>query len=172
VPAVVILIWWGIRSVDKRLNKPSLKIFDRVSKIIMPLKPLGRDQPKPEAPEQTRQDPAALRRRPATLPHSPASNAAAYGQRADRQVQEATSPSGRAFLLSKGPGSAREKRWAAREEAAGTGSAGFGRSGRALGKPRGLTKIDGKKGDFNQDGTPPAAQRAKTWPPPPESTKW
>ena len=51
-----ILILVGIRSVDySSLNKPSLEdLSDRVSKIIMPLKPPGKALPKPEAPKVRR----------------------------------------------------------------------------------------------------------------------
>ncbi|MDB5047671.1 MAG: putative abductin-like protein [Fibrobacteres bacterium] len=160
-----ILILVGIRSVDySGLNKPSLEdLSDRVSKIIMPLKPLGRDELKPEA---AKNKPAKTR----TAAPAKAGDASAFA-RIERsrhtvseqigKVQERITKAAVLSILSgKGPGSA-GKAVGRQGRSSGDGFAGFGDLDARLGNLEGLTKIDGKKGDFNQDGTPPARTKGE-----------
>jgi TonB family protein len=154
-----ILILVGIRSVDySGLNKPSLEdLSDRVSKIIMPLKPLGKEAPKVEAAKK-----AAAKAR--SVPAGKPGDASAFA-RIERsrhtvseqivKVQERITKAAVLSILSgKGPGSA-GKAVGRQGRSGGDGFAGFGDLDARLGNLEGLTKIDGKKGDFTQDGSPP-----------------
>ncbi|MDB5106946.1 MAG: TonB family C-terminal protein [Fibrobacteres bacterium] len=158
-----ILILVGIRSIDySSLDKPSLEdLSDRVSKIIMPLKPPGKAPPKPEAPKGG----TGSQRRP--IPGSPG-DASALGriERSRRtvteqigQVQERITKAAVLSILSgKGPGTT-GKTVGRAPGGGGDKFAGFGDLDSKLDNIEGLTKFDGKKGDFNQDGTPPPSSK-------------
>jgi periplasmic protein TonB len=158
---IFILILVGIRSVDySELNKPTLEdLSDRVSKIIMPLKPLGKAPPKPEAPK------AGSSQTPRRAPAGAPGDASALGriERSRRtvteqvaQVQERITKAAVLSILSgKGPATSGKSVGRARS-GGGDKFAGFGDLDARLGSLEGLTKFDGKKGDFNQDGAPPA----------------
>ncbi len=156
-----ILILVGIRSVDySSLNKPTLEdLSDRVSKIIMPLKPPGKAIPKPEEPKSGAGP--VKRRAPAGAP----GDASALG-RIERSRKTVTEQIGhvqeritKAAVLSilSGKGPATSGRSVGRGQNSGKSDkfAGWGDMDSKLGSLEGLTKFDGKPGDFNQDGTPP-----------------
>ncbi|MEO6095071.1 MAG: AgmX/PglI C-terminal domain-containing protein [Fibrobacteria bacterium] len=156
---IFILILVGIRSVDySELNKPSLEdLSDRVSKIIMPLKPLGKAPPKPEAAMGGSR---RARRTPAGSP----GDASALGriERSRRtvteqvaQVQERITKAAVLSILS-GKGPATSGRAVGRARGGGEKFAGFGDLDARLGSLEGLTKFDGKQGEFNRDGASPA----------------
>jgi TonB family protein len=156
-----ILILVGIRSIDySKLDKPNLEeLSDRVSKIIMPLKPPGKPQPKPEAPKTG----------PAKAAHATAAGAksdASALARIERsrttvskqivKVQERITKAAVLSILSgKGPATAGKSVGRQGKPSGGDGFAGFGDLDSRLGSLEGLTKFDGKKGEFNQDGAPP-----------------
>jgi protein TonB len=155
-----ILILVGIRSVDySALNKPTLEdLSDRVSKIIMPLKPPGKAIPKPEEPKAGAG--AAKRRAPVGAP----GDASALG-RIERSRKTVTEQIGKvqeritkaavlSILSGKGPATA--GRTVGRSAGKSDKFAGWGDLDSKLGSIEGLTKFDGKQGDFNQDGAPPA----------------
>jgi TonB family protein len=153
-----ILALVGIRSIDySSLNKPSLEdLSDRVSKIIMPLKPPGKAPPKPDAPKGGS---GGTRR---AAPGSPG-DASALGriERSRRtvteqigQVQERITKAAVLSILSgKGPGTVGKE--VGRKGGGEDKFAGFGDLDARLGSIEGLTKFDGKKGDFNREGEPP-----------------
>ncbi|MDQ2999787.1 MAG: TonB family protein [Fibrobacterota bacterium] len=157
-----ILMLVGIRSIDySSLNKPSLEdLSDRVSKIIMPLKPPGKAPPKPEGEKA---GPAKVRR----TPTGTGSDASALGRinRSRRtvteqigQVQERITKAAVLSILSgKGPGTV--GRSVGRAPKDGDGFAGFGDLDAKLGNIEGLTQFDGKKGDFNRDGASPSEMK-------------
>jgi TonB family protein len=159
-----ILLLVGIRSLDySSLNKPSLEdLSDRVSKIIMPLKPPGPAPVKPEAPKAGTGQP----RRQAV---ASAGDASALGriERSRRtvteqigQVQERITKAAVLSILSgKGPGTVGKS--VGRAAKAGDKFAGWGDLDSKLGSIEGLTKFDGKKGDFNREGAPPAQTKGE-----------
>jgi protein TonB len=154
-----ILVLVGIRSVDySELNKPSLEdLSDRVSKIIMPLKPLGKEAPKPEiskgAGRQTRRAPVGTPGDASALGRIERSRRTVTEQVA--QVQERITKAAVLSILS-GKGPATAGRVVGRARGGGDKFAGFGDLDARLGSLEGLTKFDGKQGEFNQDGLPPA----------------
>ncbi|HKP96793.1 MAG TPA: AgmX/PglI C-terminal domain-containing protein [Fibrobacteria bacterium] len=160
-----ILLLVGIRSIDySSLNKPSLEdLSDRVSKIIMPLKPPGKAPPKPEAPKG---GPARGRIAPVGTAGDASASARIERSRhtVSRQIVKVQERITKAAVLSilsgKGPGTAgtgvgRQGR------RGGDGFAGFGDLDARMGSLEGLTKYDGKKGEFNQDGAPPPRSKGE-----------
>lgn len=155
-----ILMLVGIRSVDySSLNKPSLEdLSDRVSKIIMPLKPPGKSPPKPQAPKagtgnQTRRAPVGSPGDASALGRIERSRRTVTQQIG--QVQERITKAAVLSILSgKGPATAGKS--VGRAAGKGDKFAGWGDLDAKLGSIEGLTKFDGKKGEFNQDGAPPA----------------
>ena len=156
-----VLLLVGVRSVDySELNKPNLEdLSDRVSKIIMPLKPLGKDDFfKSEAEKKA----AAAKPRPVPPKNPGDAKAFARIERSRHtaseqivRVQERITKAAVLNILSgKGPGSA-GKSVGRQGRSGGDGLAGLGDLDSRLGNLEGLTKFDGKKGDFNQDGAPP-----------------
>ncbi len=152
-----ILLLVGVRSVDySALNKPSLEdLSDRVSKIIMPLKPPGKAIPKPQEAKAG----------PAKRANPIVKGSASASARIERsrhtvseqivKVQERITKAAVLSILSgKGPATA-GKAVGRQGRAKSDGFAGFGDLDARLGNLEGLTKIDGKKGDFNRDGDPP-----------------
>lgn len=159
-----ILTLVGMRSVDySDLNKPSLEdLSDRVSKIIMPLKPLGKAIPKPE---EAQAGPAKKARSQPIVKGGDATASARIERSRHTvsaqivKVQERITKAAVLSILSgKGPATAgaavgRQGR------AQGDGFAGFGDLDARLGSLEGLTKFDGKKGSFNQDGAAPSQSK-------------
>ena len=154
-----ILVLVGIRNVDySKLEKPSLEdLSDRVSRIIMPLKPPGKAPPKP-APVKGSSGPA--RPVPGTGKGEASALARIERSRATvtqqiTQVQERITKAAVLSILSgKGPGTTGRS---VGKTGAGGGHdrfAGFGDLDARLGSIEGLTKFDGKKGDFNREGAP------------------
>jgi TonB family protein len=158
-----ILILVGIRSVDySSLNKPSLEdLSDRVSKIIMPLKPLGNAPPKPEAPKGA---PARSR-----IPPAGKGGDASASARIERSRQTVSEQIGKvqeritkaavlSILSGKGPGTA-GKTAGRQGKSGGDGFAGFGDLDARLGNLEGLTKFDDKKG--GQDASSPSRTKGE-----------
>lgn len=151
-----VLLLIGVKSVDySALNTTKLEdLSDRVAKIIMPLKPIGKPMEKPKATGK-----ASASRNTPTGKGSDAS-ASARIERSRKTVTEQigqvkeriTKAAVLSILSGKGPG-ARGK--VVGRAPKGTGFAGFGDLESKLGNIEGLTKFDGKKGSFNQDGAPP-----------------
>ncbi|GEM_PF-2511883 len=155
-----ILLLVGIRSIDySSLNKPSLSdLSDRVSKIIMPLRPLGKDAPKPKPPKPGTGQP---RRAPIGAPGDASAlgrierSRATVSQQIVKVQERITKAAVLSILSGKGPGTSGRAVGRARG-GGGDKFAGFGDLDAKLGSIEGLTKFDGKKGDFNQDGAPPS----------------
>ncbi len=151
-----VLLLIGVKSVDySSLNTTRLEdLSDRVAKIIMPLKPVGKPMAKP--PVNGR---AAQGRNAPTGKGSDAS-ASARIERSRKTVTEQigqvkeriTKAAVLSILSGKGPGAQGKPVGRQRKD---TGFAGFGDLESKLGSIEGLTKFDGKKGTFNQDGAPP-----------------
>jgi hypothetical protein len=152
-----VLVLIGIKSVDySELNKPTLEnLSDRVAKIIMPLKPIGKPVPKPIPRGNVSEKNSAS----ATSAKTDAS-ASARIERSRKTVTEQigvvqeriTKAAVLSILSGKGPG-ARGK--VVGRQPKGNSFSGFGDLEAKLGNIEGLTKFDGKKGTFNQDGAPP-----------------
>lgn len=154
-----ILIIIGIRNVDySSLEKPGLEeLSERVSKIIMPLKAPGKPPEKPPVPK-------GGTGRPAQAAGSGKGDASALA-RIERsratvteqivQVQERITKAAVLSILSgKGPGTTGKA--VGRTPGGGRDRfAGFGDLDARLGSIEGLTKFDGKKGEFNRDGYAP-----------------
>jgi TonB family protein len=159
-----ILALVAIRNVDySKLEKPSLEdLSDRVSKIIMPLKPLGKPAPKPEAPKggagKARPAPGGAKGEASALARIERSRATVTEQIV--KVQERITKAAVLSILSgKGPGTTGR---AVGKTGGGAGRdrfAGFGDLDSRLGSIEGLTKFDGKKGEFNRDGAPPPSTK-------------
>lgn len=157
-----VLLLAGLRKIDySALEKPSLEqISDRVAKIIMPLKPPGQTIPKPPSA------PIAGTGRPRGPAGAGKGDASALA-RIERsratvakqitQVQERITKAAVLSILSgKGPGttgSAVGKTPGGKS--GGDRFAGFGDLDARLGSIEGLTKYDGKKGEFNREGSAP-----------------
>ncbi len=149
----------GIRNVDySKLEKPTLEdLSDRVSKIIMPLKPPGKAIPKPTAPKgstgQARPAPGAGKGEASALARIERSRATVTQQ--ITQVQERITKAAVLSILSgKGPGAIGRTVGKAGPGGGHDRFAGFGDLDARLGSIEGLTKFDGKKGDFNREGSP------------------
>ncbi|MEO7426820.1 MAG: AgmX/PglI C-terminal domain-containing protein [Fibrobacteria bacterium] len=154
-----ILMLVGMRSVDySELNKPSLEdLSDRVSKIIMPLKPLGKAIPKPE---EAPAGPAKARSHPIVKGGDATASARIERSRQTVstqivKVQERITKAAVLSILSgKGPataGAAVGRQGRAKTD----GFAGFGDLDTRLGNLDGLTKFDSEKKGFNQNGAAP-----------------
>src|SRR5690606_7199539 len=141
------------RSVDYSvLEKPSLETMsNRVSKIIMPLKPLGNEAPKARP---NRPAPAANAASPAK---SGDGGALARIERSRRSVGEQSAKAEERFakaavlsiLSGKGSGTRGRSVGAGKS----TGFADFGDLDARLGSLEGLTKFDGKKSGFGREGS-------------------
>jgi hypothetical protein len=159
-----VLVVVGVKSVDySELDKTSLEdLSDRVAKIIMPLKPVGKPIPKASPIG----NPGEKNRSSATSKVADAS-ASARIERSRKTVSEQigvvqeriTKAAVLSILSGKGPGA--QGRVVGRQPK-GSGFAGFGDLESKLGSIEGLTKFDGKKGNFNQDGTPPQDTKGET----------
>ena len=153
-----VLVLIGVKSVDySALEKPSLEdLSDRVAKILMPLKPVGKPMPKKSKPIGN-----AAEKNPASATTSKAdASASARIERSRKTVNEQinvvqeriTKAAVLSILSGKGPGT--QGRQVGRQPRAGSFT-GFGDLESKLRNIEGLTKYDGKKGTFNQDGAPP-----------------
>jgi hypothetical protein len=154
---IFVLVVIGVKSLDySELNKSNLEdLSDRVAKIIMPLKPIGKPVPKPKP-----QGNAATKNRNSATSAGADASASARIERSRKTVteqigvvqQRITKAAVLSILSGKGPGA--QGRTVGRQPRGG-GFAGFGDLESKLGSIDGLTKFDGKKGAFNQDGEPP-----------------
>ncbi len=158
-----VLVIFGVKSVDySELNKTSLSdLSDRVAKIIMPLKPIGK--PVSKSP------PKAKGSSKGTSNSSAKGGDASASARIERSrktvseqigvVQERITKAAVLSILSgKGPGTQGK---AVGRQPKSQGFSGFGDLDEKLGSMEGLTKFDGKKGDINRDGQPPENSRGE-----------
>jgi TonB family protein len=153
----------GIRSVDySQLDKPSLEqISERVAKIIMPLKPPGKPAPKPEAVpgggERRSRGPAGSGKGDASALARIERSRATVTQQITRVQERITKAAVLSILSGKGPGAGgKAVGRAPGGKGGGDRFAGFGDLDSRLGSIEGLTKYDGKKGNFNREGSSPA----------------
>ncbi len=159
---IFILLLVGVRSIDySSLNNSSLEeLSDRVSKIIMPLKPLNKPAVIARALGKSSE-----KNRSASALKGDASASARIGRSRKTvteqigQVQERITKAAVLSILSgKGPGAAGRVVGRQHKE---VGFGGFGDLESKLGNMEGLTKFDGKKGDFNRDGKAPETSRGE-----------
>jgi TonB family protein len=160
-----ILALVGIRNVDySKLDKPSLEqISERVARIIMPLKPPGKPIPKPEAPAGgvgRPRGPAGAGKGDATALARIERSRATVAQQITQVQERITKAAVLSILSGKGPGTTgRTVGRASGGKGGGDRFAGFGDLDARMGSIEGLTKYDGKKGDFNREGSAPARRK-------------
>lgn len=148
----------GIRNVDySHIEKPSLEqLSERVSKIIMPLKapgkppakapPLPAGSARPAAPGSGKGEASALariERSRATVTEQIVQVQERITKAAVLSILSGKGPGTTGRTVGKAPGGGRDR------------FAGFGDLDARLGSIEGLTKFDGKKGEFNRDGYAP-----------------
>jgi TonB family protein len=162
-----ILALVGIRNVDySKLDKPSLEqISERVARIIMPLKPPGKPAPKPEPPAGGNGRPrraAGAGKGDATALARIERSRATVAQQITQVQERITKAAVLSILSGKGPGTTgRTVGRAPGGKGGGDRFAGFGDLDARMGSIEGLTKYDGKKGDFNREGSAPARRNGE-----------
>jgi TonB family protein len=159
-----ILVIVGLRNVDySPLEKPSLEaISERVSKIIMPLKPPGKAASRTGPPRASgpgkRAGPGAGKADASALARIERSRSTVARQ-ITRVQERITKAAVLSILSGKGPGTAGHSVGRGPGAKGADRFAGFGDLDSRLGSIEGLTKYDGKKGDVNRAGAPPEMTR-------------
>jgi len=155
-----VLLLVGVKSLDySSLNTTKLEdLSDRVAKIIMPLKPVGKPAVK------MNENSKATKERKTPVGKGSDASASARIERSHKtvteqigKVQERITKAAVLSILSSTGASAHGR--PVGRVAKGSSLEGFGDLEAKLGNVEGLTKFDGKKGSFNQEGTAPTATK-------------